>query len=276
MPYILHYALVYWLIQMVAAGAVVIGAIRRCRAHPNDPIASWFQNRNNLRPVLMLLVIALLPVLWLSPFLLGLGDRKFDVFTTLLGISGSVCAGVLYGLAGILLTNQPTGAGRIGYSASLGITGMLMSVVTGLALAICLFFPAAGTGTYPVLAAASLLGLAEWAANRRQAPNERSPTVADETEVDTKPRKNVFLWLLIGLVPIPVYLIILPHIRWHPAIGFSALLVGTFCNLYGSIGSVDGIKNSGLRALAGLFLAGLCLISSWVVAFWQVFSHMKI
>ena len=82
-----------------------------------------------------------------------------------------------------------------------------------------------------------------------------------------------FLWLLVGLAPIPFLLAIMSSkigpTLLNPMVVF---LLCAFCNLVGGFGCVRSVKNGALRLIFGLFLAAIFFVLSWIIAIFQASS----
>lgn len=93
---------------------------------------------------------------------------------------------------------------------------------------------------------------------------------------DSKGAMLAFFWLLVGLAPILIYLVVFapdsPHPKWlNPMFLF---VFCALCNLFGGFGCVREVKNEAARVLLGLFLGAFFFVLSWVVAVFQACSHM--
>ena len=83
----------------------------------------------------------------------------------------------------------------------------------------------------------------------------------------------IFVWLLIGLAPIPILLAMVSSRTPQPAWAISIFLFCVACNLCGGIGCLAGIKNTALRIILGFFLAAFFFVLSWIIAIFQACSH---
>jgi len=120
----------------------------------------------------------------------------------------------------------------------------------------------------------ALIGLLVWLSIRGNKSRPGGATENSEGK-QARPRDNTTLWLLVGLAPIPIFLIGIPlivHTTTFPAILFG---VCALCSLVGGVGCAGTIKNIGLRILTGLFLAVIFLLLSWVIAALQACSGIK-
>jgi|ERR1017187_7260726 hypothetical protein len=103
-----------------------------------------------------------------------------------------------------------------------------------------------------------------------------------ENDSDSNPRntspKFGFIWLLVGLAPIPILLSALPADRarraWVNPV-FLLILCAT-CNRVGGIGSLSSLKDAALRIILGILLAGFFSALSWGIVLFQACSHMHI
>jgi hypothetical protein len=77
-----------------------------------------------------------------------------------------------------------------------------------------------------------------------------------------------FLWLVVGLAPIPILLgVVSSHAgygntRWDAPL----FIICGICSLVGGLGCVGFIKNIAVRIIVGLFLAVGFLLLSWLIA----------
>jgi hypothetical protein len=87
----------------------------------------------------------------------------------------------------------------------------------------------------------------------------------------------IFIWLLVGLAPIPMVLIMISAVKPGSAPAQSlipiALVVVPACNLLGGIGCLGGIKNVAVRIILGIFLAAFFFALTAIVAVFQACSH---
>ena len=83
----------------------------------------------------------------------------------------------------------------------------------------------------------------------------------------------VFIWLLVGLAPIPILLSTITS-NWLPdEFGLVAILVCALCNLIGGFGCFVSIKNIAVRVILGLFLAAIFFVLSWGITLFIGCSH---
>jgi hypothetical protein len=86
-----------------------------------------------------------------------------------------------------------------------------------------------------------------------------------------------FLWLLVGLAPIPMVLVLFSAAKPGSALAQSllpiALVVVPACNLLGGIGCLGGIKNIAVRVILGVLLAAFFFALTVVVAVFQACSQ---
>jgi hypothetical protein len=114
-----------------------------------------------------------------------------------------------------------------------------------------------------------------------QANSPSQPAIASKSVTTDGPHPNqyqsdpafAFLWLLVGLAPIPFLLAIISSksgpTLLNPIVVF---LVCALCNLVGGFGCVRSIKNGALRVILGLFLGAFFFVLSWGIAFFQACS----
>jgi len=87
----------------------------------------------------------------------------------------------------------------------------------------------------------------------------------------------IFIWLLVGVAPIPMVLIMISSAKPGSALAQSlfpiALLVVPVCNLLGGIGCLGGIKNVFVRVVLGVLLASFFFALTVIVAVFQACSQ---
>jgi hypothetical protein len=107
----------------------------------------------------------------------------------------------------------------------------------------------------------------------------RNPEIKQESVTNNEPAKTeynpafAFLWLFVGLVPIPILLVFVssnpPNRSWAPVV----LIVCAVCNLCGGLGCLGRIKNVAVRIILGIFLGIFFFLLSWLIAAFEACSH---
>ncbi len=263
----------FWSFKILAALGTVIVAVRHCRRNPYGRTAGLLQISGNLWLALLLLLGQFaFSQLIIIPLFRLYGLHPPAVLGETLAILLNVFAGVIYGLAGCLLASPPKGEKQFSYGISLTVTIMLALLITGLTTMFSMVKQSATSNWLLLATAAGFVGLLGWLAIRGR---EAATAEPQSNPIAKPPQRSEYtiLWLLVGLAPIPIFLIGMPliiHTTTFPAILFG---VCALCSLVGGVGCAGGIKNIGLRVLTGLFLAGFFLLLSWVVAAFQACSN---
>ena len=263
----------FWSFKILAAVGTVIVTVRHCRRNPYGRTAGLLQICGNLWLALMLLLGQFtFSQLIIIPLFRQYGLHPPAVLGETLAILLNVFAGVIYGLAGCLLASPPKGEERFSYGISLTVTILLGLLISGLTMMFSTVKQTATSNWLLLATAAGFVGLLGWLAIRGR---EAATAEPQPNPIAKSPQRSEYtiLWLLVGLAPIPIFLIGIPlivHTTTFPAILFG---VCALCSLVGGVGCAGGIKNIGLRVLTGLFLAGFFLLLSWVVAAFQACSN---
>ena len=94
---------------------------------------------------------------------------------------------------------------------------------------------------------------------------------------DPKSSDFIFIWLVIGLLPIPILLSALSPNGGRPSwMGPWVLIVCGLMNLVGGIGCMSGLKDPAGRVALGFLLGCFFFALSWGLALFQACSHMNI
>lgn len=87
----------------------------------------------------------------------------------------------------------------------------------------------------------------------------------------------VVIWLLVGLVPIPILLATIPPNGGSPSGNLAILfLFCTGCNLAGGIGCLWHFKKPVARIGLGILLGAFFFLLSWGIVLFEACSHMNI
>ena len=84
------------------------------------------------------------------------------------------------------------------------------------------------------------------------------------------------LWVLVGLLPIPILFVATDSRAPHPGFFPAGLVLCVLCNLAGGIGCLQSVKHPVARVFFGLLLSGVFFVLSCIVALFQACSHMNI
>jgi hypothetical protein len=92
----------------------------------------------------------------------------------------------------------------------------------------------------------------------------------------TKSSEYGFVWLLVGLLPIPILLSVFSAKGEPPAWPNPVVLLifCVACNLVGGIGCLSSVKNVAVRIICGILLACVLFAMNLVVVVFQACSHM--
>ena len=264
-----------WSFKILAALGTVIFTVRHCRRNPYSRTAGLLQISGNLWLALLLLLGQFaFSQLIIIPLFRLYGLHPPAVLGETLAILLNVFAGVIYGLSGCLLASPPKGEERFSYGISLTVTIMLTLLITGLTMMFSVVKQSATSDWLLFATVAGFVGLLGWLAIR----GREAATAEPQPESTTKPAQRseyTILWLLVGLAPIPIFLIGMPliiHMTTFPAILFG---ICALFSLAGGLGCVGGIQRPGVRVIVGLFLALFFLLLSWTVAAFQACSGFK-
>ena len=265
----------FWSFKILAAVGTVIVTVHHCRRNPYGRTAGLLQISGNLWLALLLLLGQFtFSQLLIIPLFRQHGLHPPNVLGETLAILLNVFAGVIYGLAGCLLASPPKGEERFSYGISLTVTIMLALLITGLIMMFSMVKQSATSNWLLLATAAGFVGLLGWLAIRGR---EAATAEPQPNPIAKPPQRSEYtiLWLLVGLAPIPIFLISIPLIKNTTTIPVIIFGICALCSLVGGVGCVGGIKNIGLRVLAGLFLALFFLLLSWTVAAFQACSGIK-
>ena len=124
---------------------------------------------------------------------------------------------------------------------------------------------------------AGILLLAYFASRHfvRGKSDQSSSVTTDQKQKERNPA-TTFVWLLVGLAPIPMALIIISAKPGAPAAQsflLCAMILAPVCNLLGGIGCLGGIKNVAVRVILGILLSAFFFALTVVVAVFQACSN---
>jgi FtsH-binding integral membrane protein len=85
-----------------------------------------------------------------------------------------------------------------------------------------------------------------------------------------------FIWLIVGLLPIPILILVTSVIGVSQGIdGIFLLFLCVTCNLLGGFGCARNLKNQAARITLALFLAGCFFVSTVIIPLLVGFSHIQ-
>ena len=276
------YAYGFWPVELLVAIGVVFGVAYWCREMPDGPIARLMRHRDRIWFVLLLLF---LPAI-LSRFVLFHLLFRYVTLESYVSVQNAImifnvfyglACGAAYGMAGCCIASPAPKEGRINGWTSLTVSVVLMVLISGLSLLISAFRIIPSAKGPIIMAAVIILAFLVSRAfvGKSPAPQTETATNVGLSEKEYNP-VPAFLWLLVGLAPIPVLLALISSQGRHDS-WVAAILIGcALCNLLVGLGCLGGIKNVGVRVILGLFLAVFLFLLSWIVAVFHACSGASI
>ena len=184
--------------------------------------------------------------------------------------------GFIYGLAGCLFASPSRKEERFSFWTALTVAIVLIVLSWGVLMVTNSFriIQRNNMSVILVLGILILIYLAVRAARGKNAAIlDGKIAKDDELEKGEFNPAFGFLWLLVGLAPIPILLVAVSSNPPHSNLGIALLIICPLCNLCGGIGCLGGIKNVAVRIILGLFLAAFFFCLSVLVALLQACSH---
>jgi hypothetical protein len=188
----------------------------------------------------------------------------------------NVFYGVIYGIAGCLFASPARREERFNYWSPLMVAVVLIILASGLSM-VTSSFRFRPAGNLPIVLAAILI--LAYFVSRAFAGKDVKTSQDSATDSNPKGKERnaafAFLWLLVGLVPIPILLVFASSQKPspHPDLAIAVLIVCALCNLCGGLGCLGGIKNVAVRVIFGIFLGIFLFLLSWLVALLEMCSH---
>lgn len=263
------------LIELLAAVGSIFLMARSNRANPDGLIGRFLRHRDRIWFALLLLFVP--AITWRFLFL-----RLFlrhptpgpNFMAETVSMILNVFYGATYGIAGCLFASPAQKKARFSYWLALTVTVVLIILTSGLSMLTSSFrFAPAGN---ILIASAAVVVLAFLVSRAFVA---RNLGIRQESAPNNQPAKTeynpafAFVWLLVGLAPIPILLVFVssnpPNRSWAPVV----LIVCAVCNLYGGLGCLGRIKNVAVRVILGIFLGIFFFLLSWLVAAFEACSH---
>jgi len=265
----------FGLIELLAAAGVVFWVGYSCRTKADGPIARLMRHRDRHWFALLLLFVPAIALHFLL-FHLFLRQATYESFIaarTVIGIF-NVFDGAIYGMAGCCIASPARREERFSYWTALTVAVVVIILTSGLSMLIRTFriVPAESVQIIPaaVVVLAFLISRA-FVGKRPEPPQAGLANSAPNKKIYNP--APAFLWLLVGLAPIPILLAVISSRRPNPTWGVTMLIVCALCNLLGGLGCLGGIKNIGVQIILGIFLAIVFFLLSWIIAVFQACSH---
>ena len=275
----LFHTLAFQLVELLAATGIVFWAVRVARMRPDGPVARWLHHRDRIWFALMLLLLPEIVsrVLWFHwmgrPAVRG-PNGGAEILVA--GIFLTLFRGAIYGAAGCLFASPAKKTERFSVWLALAVTVVLIVLEFGISMVLAPFrFPRGNNLTIVLAAAVLLLAYLAWRASRNE--NSVLAQAAPGRNRANKGEHNpasAFLWLLVGLAPVPILLAVVSSRTPQPSLVIPLLIICPLCNLCGGIGCLGGIQNVAVRIILGLFLAVFFLGLSLFIAVFEACSHM--
>jgi hypothetical protein len=267
----------FWVIELAIAAAVIFWAFNLWRTKPDGAIARLLRHRDRIWFALILLFVPAIGIrflifhLFFNRMIHGSG-----IVIQIVNIFFAVYDGAVYGIAACWFASPAKRDGRFGYWMAFVVAVVLMILNSVLFMAIRSFRFAPVTDVQMIPAGVVILAFLISRAFVRKQPGIQPENTTSDALVHTEPKHNpglAMMWLLVGLVPIPVLLVLVsqnpPNRSWAPVV----FIVCAICNLCGGLGCLGGIKNVAVRILLGIFLGVFFFLLSWLVAAFEACSH---
>jgi hypothetical protein len=264
------------LIELLAAAGIVFLAVYCCRVKPDGSIARFLRHRDRLWFALLLLFVPAIVARFFLFYFWGHPTRGPNVMAETVIVMFNIFYGAIYGIAGCLFASPAKREEPFNYWSPLTVAVVLIILASGLSM-VTNSFRFGPAGNLPVISAAMLI-LAYFVsrafAEKDVTTSQDDATVGNPNEKEHNPA-FAFLWLLIGLAPIPVLLVFASTQRPqpYPDLAVAVLIICALCNLCGAFGCLGGIKNVTVRVILGIFLGIFLFLLSWLVALLEMCSH---
>ena len=264
------------LIELLTAVGIVFSAVYFCRLKPDGSIARFLRHRDRIWFALMLLFVPAIVSHFFFFYFWGHPMRGPNVMAETVSVILNIFYGVIYGMAGCLFASRAKSEERSNYWSPLTVAVVLIILASGLSM-MTNAFRFRPTGNLPIVLAAILI-LAYFVSRAFAGKDATtSPTGAAVSNPNKKEHNPAFafLWLLVGLAPIPILLVFASSQRPqpHPDLAVAVLAICALCNLCGAFGCLGGIKNVAVRVILGIFLGIFLFLLSWLVALLEMCSH---
>ena len=264
-----------WLIPLLAAAGTILWVNYLYRTKPASGLVRLLLHRDHVWfGVLSLLIPSLV-----NQFLFSCLFRPpYGGLVYLVIITDSLFFGIIYGSAACWFASPGKRPDRFSAWMALAVAIALMVVHWIVFQAWLRAFIRPGRNSMLPMFFEGLLVVCYviWRGIRKDAPESvvsQVPTDENKKEYNSS---YAFLWLLVGLVPIPLLLIaVTPNGGPNRALGSALLIICPICCLCGGIGCLGGIKSIPVRIILGLLLAVFFFGLAAMVALFQACSHMN-
>jgi hypothetical protein len=263
------------LIELLAAVGIVFLSVYFCRIKPDGLIARCLRHRDRIWFALMLLLVPAIVTHLLISYFWKHPVREPNVTAETVSLILNGFCGAIYGTVGCLFASPAKREERFSFWTALTVTVVLIILAWGISMTAGSFRITHDNHLSIVLSEAVLIlvYLASRAARGKNSALLQGDTVKNNDGKSEHNPTAAFLWLLVGLAPIPLLLVLASANAPHPTLAASALIICPICNLCGGIGCLGGIKNAAVRIILGLFLAAFFFGLSVIVALFQACSH---
>jgi hypothetical protein len=263
------------LMKFLAAAGVVFWVVRTCRTKPDGSVARLLYHRDRIWFALMLLFVPAIVTHLFVSFFWRHPVRGPNVMAETVSLILNGFYGAIYGTVGCLFASPAKREERFSFWTALTVTVVLIILAWGVSMTAGSFRL---THDYhlPIVLSEAVLILVYLASRASRVKNSallQGDTVKNKDDKNEHNPTAAFLWLLVGLAPIPLLLVFASANAPHPVLAASALIICLICNLCGGIGCLGGIKNAAVRIILGLFLAAFFFGLSVIVALFQACSH---
>ncbi len=275
----------FWMVELLGAAGIVYWAAHSSWEKPDGLIARLLRHRDRIWFAIMLLLVPVivyhfLRLRWIWIYTMR-GPTNFGTQFTVDTIIFNFFYGAIYGAAGCLFASSRKKEERFGFWMALTVAVVLIILALGLSTVLNSLIPLwrRPGNNVPVLLLAVLLVLAYvvWRASAGTIPAviQDEPAKIDANKSGYNPA-HTFIWLLVGLVPIPILLAVASSRTPDRSLVIPLLVICPLCNLCGGIGCLGGIKNIAVRIILGISLGALFFLLTLAVAIFQACSHMNI
>ena len=267
----------FWPVELLAAAGVVFWAVRSSRTKPGGSIARLLRHRDRIWFALLVLFVPAIPVRYLAVhFLMSQLQRGPGGHPQIVSLFFAVFNGAVYGMAACWLASPAKKEERFGYGLAFLVTGALLILSSALSTVMALgFHRSALTSTVPAVLAAIVVV----AFLISRAFVKKLPVIQPVSVVPAQPptTENIpsftIIWLLVGLLPIPVLLAFAASSQVDHTVFPVVLIICAICNLCGGIGCLGRIKDAVVRAILGTCLGIFFFLLSWLIAAFEACSH---
>jgi len=256
----------FWMVRL--GRATLDGGVARLLRH-RDRI--WFALMVLGVPSLVSRLLFFCLFAWSPPH--GLGDLVHGVAVGCHLLTG-VLGGAAAGLAGCWFASSGRRTDRFSYGTTLAVTTVLMILLFVVSFA-ARMFRSQQIEVFTVFA--EVVVVASYFVHR--GVRGKNPELKPESEPAVTPANSGynpvpgFLWLLVGLAPIPVFLVVVSSKSTNPGSAIFSFVFCVVCSLLGGLGCLRGVRNVAVRIVFGIFLGAIFFVVSCAVAIFQACSR---